>query len=777
MRARRFPWGALVGSLAVSGVAAAAPVRLPIQGELRDSAGNVVDGQLRVDFRLMGEPYLAATLYEEELLVTFSQGAFTVSLGGPGLLDSELFRLDQQVWLGIQIQGDDPMDPIAVGWSPLAAYAAHAGDAESLDGLGSADFLPAGWQPRWTDIQDRPPGLDDGDNVSAAPGGGVVYGDDFQLDGDVLSLDADALDARVRAVCYDAPDELRGALDGAYRPGDWTPAWSDLRDVPPGFADGLDDGTVYTAGAGLRLAGQTFSLDVDAVEDAARAVCFDDPAELSAALDGVYLPVGWRPDWAEIDNVPPEVLTSDAIVYEAGIALNLNHTRFDVDQATIQGWIREVAYDSEADLRAQLDNDYQSILWRPSFYDIDAMPAGFADGRDDDTRYDAGEGLTLADGAFSVDAAWVDAAARAVCYDTPAELTALLDPRYRSVSWVPAWVDVDGVPAGFADGVDDDGFADVWCPEGQSLIGSGGGWDCADLRDNPLDAEDLAAMLTGADVDLGAGTTVGGVPLTSSVYTDENAIDAVQAAWPELRTWERSPLIQMGLNTELCDHSASSAYGGILQFPTIFTAVPTFVSTLDQTSGSAGASWASVRRLGTDRVMMTCNAPSDGLAWMAVDRGRHVVDGRPVEAGFDAVAVNSEFINFSAPFPSAPIVLLETEDTAWARVVGAVGTTGFQVYLSETDKPLHWIAMAPGEYRYGRYHWVAGRAVDPDVNDRFAIGATFHSLPAVLMSVEDTNNSGGAYTRLIDVTTSDFQLYIDGVGAEYLHFVAFEEDR
>ncbi|MHC5027670.1 MAG: hypothetical protein ACYTGR_13025, partial [Planctomycetota bacterium] len=42
-------------------------------------------------------------------------------------------------------------------------------------------------------------------------------------------------------------------------------SWGDLFDVPAGFADGVDDDTTYSAGAGLVLAGTMFSLDTDAV--------------------------------------------------------------------------------------------------------------------------------------------------------------------------------------------------------------------------------------------------------------------------------------------------------------------------------------------------------------------------------------------------------------------------------------------------------------------------------------------------------------------------------
>ncbi|MCI0634500.1 MAG: hypothetical protein L0206_11385, partial [Actinobacteria bacterium] len=41
----------------------------------------------------------------------------------------------------------------------------------------------------------------------------------------------------------------------------YVPDWNDLSNVPAGFADGIDDDTTYTAGAGLSLAGTAFSAD------------------------------------------------------------------------------------------------------------------------------------------------------------------------------------------------------------------------------------------------------------------------------------------------------------------------------------------------------------------------------------------------------------------------------------------------------------------------------------------------------------------------------------
>jgi hypothetical protein len=67
--------------------------------------------------------------------------------------------------------------------------------------------------------------------------------------------------------------------------------WSGLLDVPAGFADGIDNDTTYTAGAGLQLSGTTFSIATNGVTNAMLA---SDAASLSKVSGGLMHSTGAR---------------------------------------------------------------------------------------------------------------------------------------------------------------------------------------------------------------------------------------------------------------------------------------------------------------------------------------------------------------------------------------------------------------------------------------------------------------------------------------------------
>ena len=340
----------LLGALA-SSPAWARPVVLPLQGQLTDAGGVPIDGVVGVTFRLYGDPTPNLTMHTEHLDVDLVTGAFTVYLGSGELLDSSLFNLDQDIWLGIQVDGDIEMELVRVGWTPLAAYAAHAADAETLDGYGSADFLAASWRPSWGDIADRPPGLDDGDDVGAA-GTSWTIGAGLVQTGDELSVDPTAIYSWAEQVCYDSVTELRQSLDAVYLGAAWRPTWADVSGKPAGFADDVDDDTRYTAGDGLSLTGTTFSAD-----------------------------------WAAVDVR-----------------------------------VRQIAYDTEAELHAALDDEYKAASYVPAWTELSGVPAGFADGQDDGgPTYVAGDGIEIVGSTISAAPASID---------TPAEVVAAADPSF-----------------------------------------------------------------------------------------------------------------------------------------------------------------------------------------------------------------------------------------------------------------------------------------------------------------------------------------------------------
>lgn len=86
--------------------------------------------------------------------------------------------------------------------------------------------------------------------------------------------------------CEDA-NTVGGMAASDFAPAMHTHAFGTLTDIPAGLEDG-DDDTVYTAGAGINIAGNAVAVDQSTVEGYARNVCYDTEGELTAVLDDDY---------------------------------------------------------------------------------------------------------------------------------------------------------------------------------------------------------------------------------------------------------------------------------------------------------------------------------------------------------------------------------------------------------------------------------------------------------------------------------------------------------
>ena len=483
---------------ALLAAALAAPFgALPVQGQLTDAAGAPIDGALDVTFTLYVDTSRSDALWTRTLAaLPIARGAFSARLED---VDLAWFRDHPSMVLGVRVGADPEMDPIPLGHVPYAGWAAYAGDAATVGGRSAESFKDVDWTPSWSDVRDVPADLADGDDIGAAGDGlrldegtfsldpeavtGLCYdsvdelraalddaylaagwrpswadldgvpadlldGDDvaiyeagtgLTLNDTTFALDPDA----VTALCFDTEAELRAALDDAYLAAGWRPSWADLDGVPADLLDG-DDVGVYRAGPGIVLSGDTFLLDVAAVQDEAAGVCFDTEDELHAALDDDYLPIGYAPAWREILGVPADLADGDQDTrYTAGGGLTLVGTTFSLDNSAV----RAQCFDTEAELTAALNDNYLPASYTPTWASLTGVPADLADG-DQDTRYTAGSGLTLTGTSFSLD----NSAVRAQCFDTEAELTAALDDNYLAASYRPPWGQITGMPADIADG-------------------------------------------------------------------------------------------------------------------------------------------------------------------------------------------------------------------------------------------------------------------------------------------------------------------------------------
>ncbi|MBN1380612.1 MAG: hypothetical protein JXA41_02935 [Deltaproteobacteria bacterium] len=198
------------------------PQQINYQGYLTDQAGNPVpDGSYIMIFSIYDATDVM--LWRETQTVPVTGGVYHVRIGqypGENPFSTNLF--EGRRYLGVKVGTDSEMHPK----QPLTCvpFAMKAKDADTLAGKALSEFAANTHNHTWTEIVDRPAGLDDGDNI------GITEETDPTVAGSVK--------------------------DGV--------SWDEVTDKPAGFADGVDNdsGTItgVQAGDGLSGGGTTGSV-------------------------------------------------------------------------------------------------------------------------------------------------------------------------------------------------------------------------------------------------------------------------------------------------------------------------------------------------------------------------------------------------------------------------------------------------------------------------------------------------------------------------------------
>ncbi|HOU12792.1 MAG TPA: hypothetical protein PKZ84_06720 [Anaerolineae bacterium] len=340
------------------------------------------------------------------------------------------------------------------------AHALTASDAETLNGQGSAYYLD------WPNFTNVPDGFADGlDNdttyaagwglsldggtfsVTGAPWSGlsdVPEGFADGIDNDTIYTDDDALSA-VGAAGYVTSSQVisvvnqagyvtnvqiveiitnttmptatyaytasnAATLDG--QDSAYYLDWHNFTNVPDGFSDGIDDDTIYSAGAGLALNDTMFN-----VIGAPWSGLSDVPEGFADGVDN---------DTIYTDDDALSAISTAGYVTTTGVISVVNQAGYVTNEQVVEiitnTTTHTATYAFTADDAHTLNE--QDGAYYLDWHNFTNVPDGFADGVDNDTSYIAGSGLTLDDTTFSVTGA--------------------------------PWSGLSDVPEGFSDGVDND---------------------------------------------------------------------------------------------------------------------------------------------------------------------------------------------------------------------------------------------------------------------------------------------------------------------------------
>ncbi len=192
---------------------------IPVGGVLTDKDGTPLNGLTEITFAIYDAKTGGTRVWKEDLEVDINNGVFSAYLGELEPLDLLDFVERDELWLGITVDDDSEAERILIASVPFAVEAQYChqvvdtkcADAEYLQGWAHDAGTPICTPLSFTDLNNVPPDISDGDNDTQ-----YTAGEGLVLSGTELAADRFTIEDWAEGVCYDSEAELTAGLDDDY---------------------------------------------------------------------------------------------------------------------------------------------------------------------------------------------------------------------------------------------------------------------------------------------------------------------------------------------------------------------------------------------------------------------------------------------------------------------------------------------------------------------------------------------------------------------------------